>query len=115
VDLCVVGCDRVAANGDTANKIGTFNLALAAKAHKIPFYVVGPTSTIDKNTPDGNSIPVEERSADEILTIEGQTIAPIVTPVFNPSFDVTPHEYISAIITEKGIFKPPFSESINNG
>lgn len=115
VDLCVVGCDRVAANGDTANKIGTYNLALAANAHKVPFYVVGPTSTLDRNTPDGYAIPVEERSADEILTIEGQTIAPSVTPVFNPSFDVTPHEYISAIITEKGIFRPPFSESINNG
>ena len=115
VDLCVVGCDRVAANGDTANKVGTFNLALAARAHNIPFYVVGPTSTLDKNSPNGNAIPVEERGADEILTIEGQTIAPIRTPVFNPAFDITPHDFITSIITEKGIFRPPFSESIKMG
>ena len=76
VDLCVVGCDRVAANGDTADKIGTFNLALAARAHNVPFYVVGPTSTLDPNTPDGNAIPVEERGGEEVLTIEGHTIAP---------------------------------------
>jgi methylthioribose-1-phosphate isomerase len=115
VDLCVVGCDRIAANGDTANKVGTFNLALAARAHNIPFYVVGPTSTLDKNSPDGIAIPVEERGADEILTIEGQTIAPIGTPVFNPAFDITPHDYITSIITEKGIFRPPFRESIKMG
>jgi methylthioribose-1-phosphate isomerase len=112
VDLCVVGCDRVAANGDTANKIGTFNLALAARAHNVPFYVVGPTSTLDPHTSDGNAIPVEERGVDEILEVEGQPIAAGGTPVFNPAFDVTPHEYISAIITEKGIFYPPYSLSI---
>ena len=113
VDLCVVGCDRVAANGDTANKVGTFNLALAAKAHNVPFYVVGPTSSIDRNSPDGNSIPVEERDADEILTIEGQSIAASDTPVFNPAFDITPHEYITAIITEKGICYPPYGLSLH--
>lgn len=108
VDLCVVGCDRVAANGDTANKIGTFNLALAAKAHNVPFYVVGPTSTLDAHTPHGNAIPVEERDAEEILSIEGQPVAPAGTPVFNPAFDITPHAYITAIITEKGVNYPPF-------
>jgi methylthioribose-1-phosphate isomerase len=113
VDLCVVGCDRVAANGDNANKIGTFNLALAAKAHHVPFYVVGPTSTIDRNSPDGNAIPVEERDADEILTIEGQTIATYGTPVFNPAFDITPHEFITAIITEKGLCYPPYCVSLH--
>jgi methylthioribose-1-phosphate isomerase len=112
VDLCVVGCDRVAANGDTANKIGTFNLALAARAHNVPFYVVGPTSTIDTITPNGYAIPVEERNADEILTIDGQPFVPSDTPVFNPAFDITPHEYITAIVTEKGICRPPYEESI---
>lgn len=113
VDLCVVGCDRVAANGDTANKIGTFNLALAARAHNVPFYVVAPTSTLDPNTADGNAIPVEERGADEVLTIEGKSIALPDTPVFNPAFDVTPHEYITAIVTEKGICYPPFGLSLS--
>ena len=84
VDLCVVGCDRVAANGDTANKIGTFNLALAARAHNVPFYVVGPTSTLDPNTADGNAIPVEERGADEVLTIEGQIHRAAGHPGFQP-------------------------------
>lgn len=113
VDLCVVGCDRVAANGDTANKVGTFNLALAARTHHIPFYVVGPTSTLDKNSKDGNAIPVEERDADEILTIEGQSIAASDTPVFNPAFDITPHDFIAAIITEKGICYPPYGLSLH--
>ena len=108
VDLCVVGCDRVAANGDTANKIGTFNLALAAKAHRVPFYVVGPTSTIDPYTPDGSAIPVEERGAEEIITIEGKPIALPGTPVFNPAFDITPQEYITAIITEEKVNYPPY-------
>jgi methylthioribose-1-phosphate isomerase len=112
VDLCVVGCDRVAANGDTANKIGTFNLALAARAHNVPFYVVGPTSTLDPHTPDGDAIPVEERSAEEVLTIDGRSIAPSHTPVFNPAFDIAPHEYITAIVTEKGICRPPYGLSL---
>lgn len=112
VDLCVVGCDRVAANGDTANKVGTYNLALAAKAHHVPFYVIGPTSSLDMHTPDGNVIPVEERSAEEILMIEGKSIALPGTPVFNPAFDITPHDYITAIVTEKGICRPAYIESI---
>lgn len=113
VDLCVVGCDRVAANGDTANKVGTFNLALAAKAHHVPFYVIGPTSTLDLLTPDGNAIPVEERNAEEVLTIENQRITSADTPVFNPAFDITPSEYITAIVTEKGICRPPYNFNLN--
>ncbi len=112
VDLCVVGCDRVAANGDTANKIGTFQLALAAHAINIPFYVVGPTSTIDMNLPDGDHIPVEERSEEEITTIEGMPIAPAGARAFNPAFDITPAQYITAIVTEKGIARPPFKKTL---
>lgn len=113
VDLCVVGCDRVAANGDTANKIGTFQLALAAYEMGVPFYVVGPTSTIDMNLPDGDHIPVEERAEEEITHIEGLPIAPVNTRAFNPAFDVTPAKYITAIITEKGISRPPYNESLS--
>ncbi len=112
VDLCVVGCDRVAANGDTANKIGTYNLALVARANGVPFYVAGPTSTLDPLTPNGDAIHVEERDADEVLAIDGVKITASDTPVFNPAFDITPHEYITAIITEKGICYPPFTESL---
>lgn len=114
VDACLVGCDRVAANGDTANKIGTFQLALAARAMGVKFYVVGPTSTIDQAIPDGGHIPVEERSEDEITQIEGKRIAAAGAKVFNPAFDVTPAEYISAIITEKGIAYPPYEKSIRS-
>ena len=112
VDLCVVGCDRVAANGDTANKIGTYNLALAAKAHGVPFYIAGPTSTIDLAIASGDEIPIEERSASEIVQIGAERIAPEGAAVFNPAFDVTPAEYISGIITEAGIAYPPFTQSL---
>lgn len=112
VDLAVVGCDRVAANGDTANKIGTFNLALAARSHGVPFYVVGPTSTIDLNTPDGAAIEIEERAADEVTQIGAELIAPEGTPVVNPAFDVTPAEWISAVITEQGVARAPYAESL---
>ncbi len=112
VDLCLVGCDRVAANGDTANKIGTFHLALAAWSQDIPFYVVGPTSTIDLAIPDGDHIPVEERAEDEVTIIEGNQIAPQGARAFNPAFDVTPSRYITGIITEKGIAYPPFNDSL---
>jgi methylthioribose-1-phosphate isomerase len=112
VDLCTVGCDRVAANGDTANKVGTFNLALAAYAHHVPFYVVGPTSTVDLNTPNGDAIPVEERAAEEVTHIGCEHIAPEGAHVFNPAFDVTPAKYITAIITEKGIARPPYEISL---
>jgi len=112
VDLVTVGCDRIAANGDTANKVGTYNLALVAKAHHVPFYIVGPTSTIDIRVPSGSKIPIEEREADEILRVGEEQIAPYDTKVCNPAFDVTPAELITAIITERGVIYPPFDENI---
>lgn len=112
VDLCLVGCDRVAANGDTANKIGTYNLALAAYAHHIPFYVVGPTSTIDFRTKTGDAIAIEERAEDEITHIGTTAITPVGAKASNPAFDITPAYLISAIITEKGIIYPPFKQNI---
>jgi methylthioribose-1-phosphate isomerase len=113
VDLCVVGADRVAANGDVANKIGTYNLALAAHAHGVPFYVAAPTTTIDMATPTGDAIPIEERPPDEVTQVLGQCpIAPEGAPAANPAFDVTPARYITAIITEKGVVYPPFEENL---
>ena len=112
VDLCVVGCDRVAANGDTANKIGTYNLALVARAHGVPFYVVGPLSTLDLTIPDGDAIPIEERSAHEVTHVGLEHVTPGGTTVANPAFDVTPAAYITAIITEAGIAYPPYEESL---
>lgn len=112
VQVCFVGCDRVAINGDAANKVGTYNLALAAYAHKIPFYVVGPISTIDRNTPDGDHIPIEERPEIEVTHINGLPIAPAGVRAANPAFDVTPAQYISGIITEKGIARPPFRDTL---
>lgn len=111
-DLCVVGCDRVAANGDTANKIGTFNLALAAHAHGVPFYIVGPTSTIDLTIPNGEAIPIEIRPAEEVTQIGETAIAPAGAQVANFAFDVTPAQYITAIITECGVAYPPFELSL---
>ncbi|MEO1619550.1 MAG: S-methyl-5-thioribose-1-phosphate isomerase [Cyanobacteria bacterium J06632_3] len=112
VDACIVGCDRVAANGDVANKIGTYNLALVAHAHNVPFYVACPTSTLDMTLATGDEINIEERATTEITHVQGQQITPDDTPVFNPAFDVTPAEYISAIITEKGIVYPPYTENL---
>jgi methylthioribose-1-phosphate isomerase len=112
VSAVTVGCDRIAANGDTANKIGTYNLAIAARAHHVPFYIVGPTSTIDLNTPDGDSIPIEERNPEEITMLNGRWITPQGAPAYNPAFDVTPAGYITAIITEQGLARPPFNESL---
>ncbi|MBN1920801.1 MAG: S-methyl-5-thioribose-1-phosphate isomerase [Anaerolineae bacterium] len=112
VDLCVVGCDRIAANGDTANKIGTYHLALAAHAHGIPFYVVGPTSTVDLSTPTGDDIAIEERSAEEVTCVGTCRIAPEGATAANPAFDITPARYITAIITERGIARPPFIKTL---
>ena len=113
VQACFVGCDRVAANGDTANKIGTSGVAILAKHYGVPFYVLGPTSTIDMNCPDGAHIPIEERAQDEIGSKwYQQPMAPAGVKCFNPAFDVTDHELITAIITEKGICYPPFDENI---
>ncbi len=112
IDLCVVGADRIAANGDTANKIGTYNLALAAKAHGVPFYVAAPTSTIDMSIRSGDEIPIEERSPEEITHVGKERIVPEGSPVLNYAFDVTPAYLITAIITEVGIAYPPFEESL---
>ncbi|ALS26857.1 methylthioribose-1-phosphate isomerase [Paenibacillus sp. 32O-W] len=112
VDAVIVGTDRVAANGDVANKIGTYSVAVLAKAHGIPFYVACPLSTIDLGTPTGAEIPIEERSAEEVTEGFGKRTAPRGVKVFNPAFDVTPAEYVTAIITEKGIVRAPFSENL---
>ncbi len=113
IDVIIVGADRIAMNGDTANKIGTYNLALLAKEHNIPFYVAAPTSTIDLSIQNGDMIAIEERNAGEIINGFGRQIAPKDTKVFSPAFDVTPHELISAIITEKGIVRFPFDRSLS--
>jgi methylthioribose-1-phosphate isomerase len=112
IDLVVVGADRIAANGDTANKIGTYTLAVLAHAHAIPFYVAAPLSTIDLDTPDGDRIPIEERNAKEVTHLGGTQLTPIGALVRNPAFDVTPHRYISGIITERGIVRAPYIESL---
>jgi methylthioribose-1-phosphate isomerase len=106
VNAVVVGADRIAANGDTANKIGTYSLALVAKAHNIPFYVAAPLSTIDFTLPAGSEIPIEERDPSEIYQIGDTTIVPNGVEFYNPAFDVTPAELITAIITEHGVFQP---------
>ncbi|MEM9906751.1 MAG: S-methyl-5-thioribose-1-phosphate isomerase [Cyanobacteria bacterium P01_D01_bin.44] len=112
IDCCLVGCDRVSANGDVANKIGTYNLAIVAKAHNVPFYVACPLSTLDRSLSSGDAIKIEERAPEEITHIQGQPITPEGTQVLNPAFDVTPSEYITAIITEKGIAYPPYTETL---
>jgi methylthioribose-1-phosphate isomerase len=112
IDLCLVGCDRIAANGDVANKIGTYNLSLAAWVHRVPFYSVGPTTTIDLNTPSGDQIPIEERSIQEVIRIGDVQITPDGVDVANPSFDVTPAKFIHAIITERGVIRPPYIPNI---
>lgn len=108
VDAVVVGADRIAANGDTANKIGTYPLALAAQAAAVPFYVAAPSSTFDPATPDGTHIVVEERDGDEVRAYRGTFGAPVDVPVWNPAFDVTPHELVTGYITEAGVLQPPF-------
>lgn len=112
VDVVLVGADRVAVNGDVANKVGTYSLAVLARAHGIPFYVVAPTSTIDVSIPDGSAIPLEERRPEEIRVLGGTLIAPQESPALNLAFDVTPHELISAIVTETGIARPPYRHSL---
>jgi methylthioribose-1-phosphate isomerase len=109
VDLVVVGADRIAANGDTANKIGTYSVAVLARHHNVPFYVAAPLSTIDPSIPSGAAIPIEERSDDEVRKIADRQTAPSETPVYNPAFDVTPAELIAGIITERGVFRFPYS------
>src|SRR6185503_5774764 len=112
VDLVVVGADRIAANGDTANKIGTYGVAVLAREHQIPMYVAAPLSTIDLDTPNGTKIPIEERNRREVTHIGGSQVAPDGALIWNPAFDVTPHEFIAGIITERGIFRAPYVESL---
>ena len=112
IDAVVVGADRIAANGDTANKIGTYTVGVLATVHRIPFYVAAPWSTVDLATADGDHIPIEQRSSREVTHFAGKQITPDGVGVENPAFDVTPHRYISAIITERGIAKAPYTTSL---
>jgi methylthioribose-1-phosphate isomerase len=112
IDAVIVGADRIAANGDVANKIGTYTVAVLAREHGIPFYVAAPLSTVDLNTPDGSQIPIEQRSSREVTHMAGRQIVPDGVQVENPAFDVTPHQYVSAIITECGIAREPYTESL---
>ncbi|HEY7791306.1 MAG TPA: S-methyl-5-thioribose-1-phosphate isomerase [Vicinamibacterales bacterium] len=112
IDLVVVGADRIAANGDVANKIGTYSVAVLAREHDIPFYVAAPASTVDLATPDGSAIPIEERNAREVTHVGSSRLAPEGAHVRNPAFDVTPNRFVSAIVTERGIFRAPYLESL---
>jgi len=112
VDCVIVGADRIAANGDTANKIGTYSLAVLAKENNLPFYVAAPTSTVDLSLQNGQAIPIEERSPDEVTMLAGQQIAPRGVKAAHPAFDMTPARYIQAIITENGLARPPFVEDL---
>ncbi len=112
VHAILVGADRVAANGDIANKIGTYNLALLAYHHHIPFYVAAPLSSFDGTRPSGHSVPIEQRQSHEVTHIQSIRIAPRGISVYNPAFDITPHKFVTAIITEKGIIRPPFAKRI---
>jgi methylthioribose-1-phosphate isomerase len=112
VDMVVVGADRIAANGDVANKVGTYMVAVLAKEHGIPFYVAAPISTIDLATPDGSTIPIEERNQKEVTHVGSTRMTPQAAKTRNPAFDVTPHRYVTGIITEKGIARAPYEESL---
>ena len=112
IDAVIVGADRIAVNGDVANKIGTYPVAVLAKHHEIPFYVAAPVSTIDLSMPDGSGIPIEQRDASEVTTFAGVRVVPDKVGVFNPAFDVTPHEFVSAIVTDHGIARPPYESSL---
>jgi len=112
IDAVIVGADRIAANGDVANKIGTYSVAVLAKEHGIPFYVAAPISTVDLNTPDGSKIPIEQRASTEVTHLAGKQIAPDDVRVENPAFDVTPSKYVTAIITERGVARAPYRDSL---
>jgi methylthioribose-1-phosphate isomerase len=112
IDLVVVGADRIAANGDVANKVGTYGVAVLAKEHGIPFYVAAPVSTIDLKTADGSGIPIEERNAREVTHVGSSQLTPVAARIRNPAFDVTPAKYVTAIITERGIARAPYEESL---
>jgi methylthioribose-1-phosphate isomerase len=112
VDAVIVGADRIAANGDVANKIGTYTVAVLARQHQIPFYVAAPLSTLDLSIPDGSHIPIEQRAPAEVTHIGNTRIVPEGVSVFNPAFDVTPNEFVTAIVTEVGVARPPYTESL---
>ncbi len=112
IDCVIVGADRIAANGDVANKIGTYSVAVLAKENDVPFYVAAPVSTLDLSIPDGRHIPIEERDPEEVRRIQGLPITPDQVGAANPAFDVTPHRYIGAIITDRGVARPPYEESL---
>jgi methylthioribose-1-phosphate isomerase len=114
IDAVIVGADRIAANGDVANKIGTYPLAVLAKQHDIPFYVAAPISSLDLNTPDGSHIPIEQRDSREVTHIGGVRIVPDGVAVFNPAFDVTPNQFVTAIITERGVALAPYEKSLRS-
>jgi methylthioribose-1-phosphate isomerase len=114
IDVVVVGADRIAANGDTANKIGTYTVAVLAHEHKVPFFVAAPLSTIDLSTPDGDHIPIEERDQREVSHLGSSRLTPEGAKIRNPAFDVTPHRYITGIVTERGILRPPYIESLRS-
>ena len=114
VDAVVVGADRIAANGDTANKIGTYSLAVLARENRVPFYVAAPTTTVDLACPDGAAIPIEERTGDEVLTIAGRRIAPEGVRARYVAFDVTPARYITAIVTDRGVCRAPYTDSLRS-
>ena len=114
IDAIIVGADRIAANGDTANKIGTYGLAILAAYHHIPLYVAAPFSTFDFSIPSGEHIVIEERNPDEIRYVGNTQIAPADMPIFNPAFDITPHTLISGIITERGVISHPDKDSVAN-
>jgi methylthioribose-1-phosphate isomerase len=108
IDLCIVGADRIAANGDVANKIGTYNLAITARYHGVPFVVAAPTSTLDSATASGGEIVIEQRSAREVTQVGAKRTAPDGVCIYNPAFDVTPAELVTAIVTDQGIHRPPY-------
>ncbi len=112
VDLVIVGADRIAANGDVANKMGTYSVAVLAKENGVPFYVAAPLSTLDISLPNGDVIPIEERNDEEVLSFRGARTAPAGMAVYNPAFDITPHRYVTAIVTEAGIIRTPYAENI---
>ncbi len=112
IDCVIVGADRIAANGDVANKIGTYSVAVLARENNVPFFVAAPVSTLDLSIPDGSHIPIEERDPEEVRKVQGVPVTPEQAAVANPAFDVTPHRYIGAIITERGVARAPYSESL---
>ncbi len=112
IDCVIVGADRIAANGDVANKIGTYSVAVLAREHGLPFYVAAPISTLDLSIPDGSHIPIEHRDPNEVRSFQGVAVTPLGANVANPAFDVTPNRYVSAIITDRGVARPPYTESL---